>query len=259
MYDLSGLRAGGIDRCIDDWKLLIDRMRLGRDESDSAYLRHNGRPLVSVWGIGFNDNRAYTLAECDRLVDFLKNDPTYGNNTVLLGIPTGWRTLDRDAIADPALHATLLKADILSPWTIGRYNSPAAADRHARERWQPDIAWCREHNKEYLPVVFPGFSWHNMRPQSPLNQIPRLGGEFLWRQFTAAHSAGATMLYQAMFDELDEGTAIFKTTNNPPTGDSQFVAEPALPSDHYLWLTGQAGKLLRKEIEPTNQIPQRSR
>src|SRR5580765_5528910 len=97
-----------------------------------------------------------------------------------------------------------------------------------------------------------------MRSRSTFNQIPRLQGEFLWRQFTAAHSAGATMLYQAMFDELDEGTAIFKTTNNPPTGDSQFVSEPALPSDHSLWLTGLAGKLLRHEISPADQIPQRS-
>jgi hypothetical protein len=232
-------------------------MKLGQDEQDRAYLRHQGRPLVAVWGIGFNDGRAYTLAECDRLVDFLKNDPQYGGNTVLLGIPTGWRTLDRDAIADSALHPTLLKADILSPWTVGRYNSPQAAARHATERWQPDIAWCREHGKEYLPVVFPGFSWHNMRPQFPLNQIPRLKGEFLWRQFIAAKSAGATMIYQAMFDEVDEGTAIFKCTNDPPTGESQFVAEPGLPSDHYLWLCGQGGKLLRDEILPSETIPPR--
>jgi hypothetical protein len=232
-------------------------MRLGRDDGDRAYLRHNGRPVVAVWGIGFNDGRAYTLAECDRFVEFLKNDQKYGGNTVLLGIPTGWRTLDRDSINDPALHATLLKADILSPWTIGRYGTPAAAARHGLERWQPDIAWCRERGKEYLPVVFPGFSWHNMRPASPHNQIPRLGGEFLWRQYAAAKNAGATMIYQAMFDELDEGTAIFKCTNDPPVGESQFVAEAGLPSDHYLWLSGMGAKLLRGEISESTKIPLR--
>jgi hypothetical protein len=80
----------------------------------------------------------------------------------------------------------------------------------------------------------------------------------VFRQFAAAHAAGVTMLYQAMFDELDEGTAIFKCTNNPPTGESQFVAESDLPSDHYLWLCGLAGKLLRNEVSPSNTIPPRS-
>ena len=124
MYDLSsGLRTGATQQVIQDWILLVDRMRLGRDDHDRAYLKHNGKPVVAVWGIGFNDGRKYTIAECDRLVDFLKNDPKYGGNTVMVGVPTGWRTLNRDAIPDPALHATLLKADIISPWTVGRYST----------------------------------------------------------------------------------------------------------------------------------------
>jgi hypothetical protein len=258
MYDLSGLRAGGIERAIDDWKNLVDRMQLGRDPNDKAYFHHAGKPLVAVWGVGFNDGRRYTLAECDRFVEFLKSDPQYGGNTVMIGIPNGWRTHDHDAVSDPALHATLQKADILSPWTIGRYDSPQAAERHARERSTPDLAWCRDHGKEYLPVVFPGFSWHNMRPEARFDQIPRLKGEFLWRQVVAAKKSGATMLYVAMFDELDEGTAIFKCASDPPVGESRFVAEPGLPSDHYLWLTGQAGKLLRREIEPTDSLPKRA-
>jgi hypothetical protein len=80
MYDLSGLAAGGIQTVIDDWKLLVDRMQLGKNANDAAYLHHNGRPLVAVWGIGFNDNRKYTLAECERLIEFLKDDPQYGGS-----------------------------------------------------------------------------------------------------------------------------------------------------------------------------------
>jgi hypothetical protein len=63
------------------------------------------------------------------------------------------------------------------------------------------------------------------------------------------------MLYVAMFDEVDEGTAIFKcTSDTPDTGDLKFLREPALPSDHYLKVTGAAGKLLRGEIEPESTI-----
>ena len=57
------------------------------------------------------------------------------------------------------------------------------------------------------------------------------------------------MLYIAMFDEVDEATAIFKCTNNPPaSGGSKFLTLDGLPSDFYLRLAGQAGKLLRDEI-----------
>lgn len=256
MYDLSLLRTGQTQQVIDDWRLLVDRMKIGH-EADRAYLRHDGKPLIAVWGIGFNDGRQYTLAECEALVRFFKHDPTYGGCTVMLGVPTGWRTLDRDSLRDKRLHDIILQADIISPWTVGRYVSPESAEKHAQEIWKPDIDWCQRHDKEYMPVVFPGFSWHNMKPKFPLNQIPRLKGQFLWTQYVQAERAGTTMIYQAMFDEMDEGTAIFKCTNSPPVGSSKFVTYGDLPSDHYLWLTGMGGRLIRGELEPTDKMPKR--
>jgi hypothetical protein len=257
MYDLSGLPAGGTARVIEDWKLLVDRMRLGHDSADKAYLRHDGKPLVAVWGVGFNDGRRYTLAECGELIDFLKNDPHYGGNAVMLGVPTGWRTLDADAVKDPALHEVLLKADVISPWTVGRYDSPDGAARHGKNRWEPDLAWCAERGKDYLPVVFPGFSWHNLFPNRPLDQIPRRKGQFLWSQLVAAKAAGARSVYVAMFDEMDEGTAIFKCTNDPPVGASPFLTYEGLSSDHYLWLAGPGGRLIRGEVDQSEVPPAR--
>ncbi len=258
MYDLSLLPQGGVRHVIEDWKLLVDRMRLGRDEKDRAYLRHGGKPVVAVWGIGFNDRREYTLAECEQLLDFLKFDKQYGGCTVLVGVPTGWRTLDADSVRDEKLHEVIAKADIISPWTVGRYKSLEGIAEHAEKRWKPDLEWCRAHKKEYLPVVFPGFSWHNSHPRAPLDEIPRRKGQFLWRQYDLAKRAGATMIYQAMFDEMDEGTAIFKVTSDPPVGDSKFVTLEGLPSDHYLWLTGQGGKLLRGEFKASEDVPARN-
>ena len=257
MYDLSGLSVGGMQAVIDDWKLLVDKMRLGRDEQDQAYLRHNGKPVVAVWGIGFNDGRKYTLAECERLISFLKHDPQYGGATVMAGVPTGWRTLDADSVKDEALHRVLADADIVSPWTVGRYASLEQIEAHAERRWRPDIDWCKEHGKEYLPVTFPGFSWHNGHPPAPLNQFPRQNGNFLWRQFVAAKRAGASMIYVFMFVEVDEGTSIFKCTNDPPFGASPFVTFAPLPPDHYLWLTGMGQKLLRGEIDALADPPAR--
>ena len=51
-----------------------------------------------------------------------------------------------------------------------------------------------------------------------------------------------------MFDEVNEGTAIFKCSDNPPVSDiAKFVGLDGRPSDWYLWLTGEAAKMLRKE------------
>jgi hypothetical protein len=257
MYDLSGLDEGRIENVIDDWKLLIDRMRIGKGPNDAAYLRHRGKPVVAVWGIGFNDERKYSLADCERLVEFLKSDPQYGGFTVMIGVSSGWRTLDADSVDDPALHRVIGKADIISPWTVGRYATLEDIDSHAKHRWKPDLEWCAEHKLEYLPVVFPGFSWHNGHPKSRLDEIPRQKGKFLWKQFVEARSAGTSMLYVAMFDEMDEGTAIFKCTNDVPTGASPFVTFEGLPSDQYLWLTGRGRALLRHEIPPTANPPVR--
>jgi len=257
MYDLSGLRRDQMQDVVADWKRLVDRMRIGRDPKDKAYLHHRGKPVVAVWGIGFSNGRDYTLDECARLVRFLKSDRAYGGNTVMLGVPAWWRTLERDCVRDRKVHEIILAADIVSPWMVGRVRKPEQVARFARDRWAPDVAWCKQRGKDYLPVVFPGFSWHNLRPESPLDAIPRLKGRFLWSQYVAAKRAGATMIYQAMFDEVDEGTAIFKCTNDPPVGASKFLTYEGLPSDHYLWLVGQGARMVRGELPVADRPPRR--
>lgn len=259
MYDLSGLQTGQMGRVQGDLeRLLKEQVILGVD--DKAYLYHRGKPVISVWGIGFNDNRPYTLEECAAFVQFLKTTPSSPGGkgfTVMLGVPTYWREMKRDTVNDPALHYVIRKADIVSPWTVGRYGNIRGVEKLAREVWTDDIAWCTDNGLEFLPVVFPGFSWHNLLPDKPLDQIPRQGGKFLWAQYVALQKIGATMVYQAMFDEVDEGTAIFKCTNAPPVNGT-FLTYEGLPSDHYLWLTGMGGKLIRKEIKPTQELPERS-
>jgi hypothetical protein len=259
MYDLSGLKAGQINSVIDDWKLLVDKMKLTKDARDKAYLRHNGKPVVAVWGIGFNDNHEYSLDECAKLVDFLKNDPDYGGCTVVLGVPTWWRTHYNDCVDDKKVVEIALAADIISPWTVGRFSKVDDVPGFARNIWDEDNEWCKKNNKEYMPVVWPGFSWHNMFPKRRLNQFPRLKGQLLWEQYAEAKKAGATMIYQASFDDLGEGDAIFKCTGTPPAGETKFLTYEDLESDYYLWLTGQAWKMMRGQIELTEQLPERNR
>jgi hypothetical protein len=78
------------------------------------------------------------------------------------------------------------------------------------------------------------------------NLIPRQRGQFLWSQFLGAKQAGASMVYVAMFDEVDEGTAIFKCANNVPVGENcKFITYDGLPNDYYLKMVGAGTKLIR--------------
>ena len=68
------------------------------------------------------------------------------------------------------------------------------------------------------------------------------------------------MVYVAMFDEVDEGTAIFKCVNDVPVGQkSKFVTFEGLPSDFYLKMVGAGTKLIHGETtmrEKTSLPPQ---
>ncbi len=255
MYDLSGSKADGPDRVMADWKRVRAARRI---DEDARYVRVGGKLLVALWGLGFNDREPH-LEEWSRLIDFLQNDPEAGGCAVMLGVPAYWRTLDRDSISDPRLHELIARADVVSPWTVGRYATTQGVIEHGERVWTADREWCRERNRQFLPVIFPGFSWHNLqksrRREAALNAIPRAGGKFLWSQAMAAKRAGAEMLYVAMFDEMDEGTAVFKTTNEPPVGDSPFLAEPDVASDHYLWLSGAIARMLRGEVSAALDMP----
>ena len=88
------------------------------------------------------------------------------------------------------MHDLILAADIVSPWTVGRYRTLDGATQYAQNTMKGDIAWCTEHGKEFMPVAFPGFSWHNMLPRSPQNEIPRLKGKFLWNEYARPRGGG---------------------------------------------------------------------
>lgn len=248
MYDLSGLKSGDFERLNVDWKNLRTKMKLGFDPNDRAYLQHNGKPLIAIWGVGFKDDRDYSLEDAEKFIRLLKHNPEWGGMSVMLGVPFGWRELKRDAIEDEHLHEVLKLADIISPWSIGRYHRVNFEEGKHVANLVEDRKWCEENKLEYLPVVYPGFSWHNMKG-AKLDAVPRRGGRFYWDQFVAIRAAGIETAYLAMFDEVDEATAIFKVSNDPPVGEGfKFLDNEGLPSDHFLKLSQKGGELLRGEV-----------
>ena len=249
MYDLSGMEAGEEDILICDWKELCEKYKLV-SRNNNHYVYHDGKPLVAVWGIGFNDRRKYGYEQVKKIIDFLKSEGC----SILVGVPTHWRTLTIDAVSDTRLLELVKQADIVHPWLVGRFDNNTYEPY--RKSIEEDIKWCKANGKDYMPVLFPGFSWHNMKKDAPQNMIPRLGGRFFWQQVKGAVDAGAESLYLAMFDEIDEGTAFFKCTNTPPVGESSFITYEGEAPDHYLWLAGEAAKYLRGELR-SSRMPVR--
>lgn len=247
MYDLSGLKDADFDRLAEDWKGLRRRMQLGTDPNDSSYLHVNGKPLVAIWGVGFSQDRNYSLEKSEWFIRLLKHNPEWGGVSVMLGVPYYWREQKRDATDDPDLHSVLQLADVISPWSIGRYKGDKKFTDDVMQHQRADREWCDQHQIDYLPVLWPGFSWKNLKGEST-SQVSRDGGRFLWRQFLATLMSGGNSAYVAMFDEVDEGTAIFKCTNEPPVGASEFQTYEGLASDFYLRLCSEGGKLLRGEV-----------
>ncbi|MFL6278925.1 MAG: glycoside hydrolase family 71/99-like protein [Vicinamibacterales bacterium] len=248
MYDISGHPRETVVRAVeDDWRYMVDILRI----TDSPrYLQHHRRPVLAIWGFGFRD-RAPTPEQAAELIAFFKDNPEPRYRVTLLGgIPARWRTLSRDSQTEEAWAQVYRSFDILSPWTVGRFKDEESTDRFYDEEVEPDLVETHRLGLEYMPVVFPGFSWHNMNPAAPFNPIPRRGGRFYWHQIERALQAGVTMMYGAMFDEVDEGTAMFKLA---PTRDSVPAGAPIvtldadgehLPSDWYLQLARQAQRRL---------------
>lgn len=235
-YDLSGTPS---DRLVEsltvDWKRLVDELGVTRDD---RYLHHDGRPVLLVWGF-FPDRFEAVLAH--EIIDFLKADGPY-RVTLVGGVPWWWRTVE-----EPEWSRAYRRFDVISPWNVGNVSVAEGKKYASTGYWKSDLAEARRAGMAYLPVFYPGFSWTNLKGEAALSQvIPRLGGEFFWRQIVIAADLGIEMGYVAMFDEVDEGTAIFKVSNDPPT-PGRFATFEGLPSDWYLRLTGEGTRLLRGE------------
>jgi len=109
-------------------------------------------------------------------------------------------------------------ADVISPW-----------DRRAlsqREGSRPAMAKVLQagprvgvdQDLDYMPVVFTGFSWHNLKGGLPLDAIPRLKGDSCGQtqDFWRRRVRGCRLLLcRHVLIEVDEATAIFPNAPMP--------------------------------------------
>lgn len=227
MYDLSGMSDSGVAFLFEDWdKTFEESLKI---TESPAYARQDGKPVVALWGLGFA-GRPLSLVATLEIINWFKGKGYF----VIGGVPTYWRDGDRDAA--PGFELAYLAMDMISPWTVGRFENIADADIY-KERLRNDKRYCDANDMLYQPVMFPGFAWSNWNG-GPRNQIPRVRGDFLWRQAFNIRSQGINSAYLAMFDEYDEATAVL------PVADSYLQ----IPKDQYFLTSSADGKFVSSDF-----------
>jgi hypothetical protein len=244
-YDMAQMPGERIfDALTSDWKKLVD----DGVASGPRYLHQDGYPVVQIWGFYWNEkHHQITPVLANRLIDFFHAPGPYRAYLV------GGGSWDWRRIGDPRWQEFVLRFDAYAPWNVGNYWKDDAGQAHASTHtWADDQRELSRRGIQWLPVVYPGFSWDNLTTQPPgTSVIPRRDGNFLWEQFHELSKLQVDSVYVAMFDEVDEGTAIFKVTSSPPT-QGHFVTYNGLTSDWYLRLVGEAARHLhaRQVIPP---------
>lgn len=299
MYDMVGMDANTSPNVIlNDASQLIQKYHLmDRDAGQRYFLYHNGRPLVGIVSVG-QKSAPYTISQAQAIVDGLQEM----GFSIMLGVPAYWRSAngEGDVVNDPAITALIKDADIIMPWLVGVYDYDGTVQttpmgsftNFFKERLIADFAVADNYDVDFCPLVFPGFSDRNMHPGHEV--YDRYSGDFYWQQIYKFINQGAKMLYVAMFDEIDEGTAIYKclrkneVPSNEDSSDYYVVFENGayrrsdepvsvtgngwcekasdlgvtfngiendLESDYYLRLTGEAGKILKGQATLTRKKP----
>ncbi|MEW1779843.1 discoidin domain-containing protein [Streptomyces sp. NPDC086777] len=220
--------------------------KMSAHTASAAYARQNGKPVVCVWGFGFNDpNHPFTADACLDVVNWFKGQGCY----VIGGVPREWRTGTGGSRSGflGVYHAF----DMLSPWMVGAIGNITEADNAYTTYTVPDQADCNANGIDFQPCVLPG----------DVSARQRAHGDFMWRQFYNMVRAGVQGIYISMFDEYNEGNQIAKTAETQAwvPADSGYLAldedGTACSADYYLRLTGDGGRMLKGQIALTATRP----
>jgi hypothetical protein len=240
MYDVTGWTAMQ-SQIKTDWLT-----KMAAHTSSSAYARQNGKPVVCIWGFGFDDpGRPFAPAECLEVVNWFKAQDCY----VIGGVPTWWRQGINDS--RPGFLDVYHAFHMISPWMVGRAATLADLDSYYANANVGDYADCQAHGIDYQPCVLPG----------DLSSGHRRHGDYYWRSLYNMIRLGSQGLYVSMFDEFNEGNQIAKTAPTAawvPAGSGIRALDEdgtACSADYYLRITADGGRMLKGQLALTATRP----
>ena len=194
-YDLSPVDSSDftnvVSEILDDYSTNIAPLM-----TSSAYLHHQGRPVVELWGIGVNKPKL-TAADCATIFHAVRS--ANPNPYVLLGVQWSWAS---DATEDPDYYNVYTQADVIQPWAVGAY-SPDSYESFYNTTSVPDKALTDRLGLKYGPSVQPGGSDRNRQGLGePLGN--RYNGSYYEAQLENMLNLKPFFIFGAMFDEFPE-------------------------------------------------------
>ena len=243
MYDISGWDTWQADLKSDWTTHIVGELRL---TASPAYAKQNGKPVVAIWGLGYSGHPGTPQTTLD-VVTYFQGLGMY----VIGGVGNDWRTADGTRWSQAGFLSVYDALDAISPWMVGVIGDAAGSDANRQTYNEGDVAYLHARGKHYQPCVLPG----------DLSEHQRHHGDFMWHQLYNMIQIGSDGLYISMYDEYNEGNQIAKTaaTSADVPAGSGFVTldedGTACSSDYYLRLTGDGGKMLKKQLPLTSVRP----
>jgi len=232
MYDVSGW-TDMQTQIKEDWTSKMSALT-----ASPAYAMQNGKPVVCIWGFGFDDDsHPFDAATCADVVSWFQSQGVY----LIGGVPTNWRT---GGSVRPDFLPVFHSFNMLSPWMIGVIGTIDQANAFAVETSAADKADCDANGVDYQPCILPG----------DLSVQQRAHGNMMWAQFYNLASLGVAGFYISMFDEFNEGNQIVSTAatqaNVPANSGFLSLDEDGTPcsSDYYMRLTTDGGRMLKGDM-----------
>lgn len=238
-----------------DWLHLVNDVHL----TDSpAYQKEKGKPLVSIWGIGMIDagGKPQRPELVHKMIQWFK---TVAHAEVMGGVDPNWRS-----ITQPGWAEVIAELDVVQPWTVGVIDNkppPNGVEGWRTRNLIPDKAVTDANRQLLMPVLIPGTAGRRSDDTADDTGTERRGGRQLWQEVVAAHGAGTNFIKIAMFDEINEGTQLIKTSPSAATSPDQSTWVNLdtdgykLPSDWYLRVMYEAGRVFHGEVEPSDTMP----
>ena len=194
-YDLSQISSADFSTVIP--QLLADYANnIAPLMTSSAYLHHEGRPVLELWGFGI-DKAKLRAADCATIFHAMRS--ANPNPYVILGVQWDWAN-DRTQNSD--FYNVYLQADVIQPWAIGPYNDPSSYEGFYHRTSISDKALTDQLGVKYAPSITPGGSDRNRNGGGPLGN--RYNGTFYEAQLKHMLDLKPFFVFGAMFDEFPE-------------------------------------------------------
>ncbi|KAL8685376.1 MAG: hypothetical protein Q9218_007799 [Villophora microphyllina] len=233
-YDIGGVSSADfsdvVPNLLDDYANHIAPLM-----NSPAYLHHEGRPVLEIWGLGINQDQL-SAADCATIFHALRS--ANPNPYVVLGVQWDWAFYRTDQRID--YFNVFTQADVIQPWAVGAYDDIPSYEQKYRDNFVPDKALADQLGLKYAPSILAGSSSRNRDKGTTFGD--RYNGTFYEAQLKHQLDMKPFFVFGSMFDEFPESTQVIATLTNsevPRQDPGFFGIDDGMDHNYYLQLAGR--------------------